>query len=106
MFPNPLWHIQLQFEAFRTKASVESLFGLFLGIQNQKYANVIPNRAELAEKTYELFVSNLETYHAISDKIAVTINSTIQNWAPSNWENLAKRSIYNYAIVCIQHAYL
>ena len=43
-------------------------------------------------------VSNCKTYHVISDKTAVTINSTIQNWAPSNWENLAKRSIYNYAI--------
>ena len=37
------------------------------------------------------FASNCITYHEISDKIAVTINcySTIQNWAPSNLENLA-----------------
>ena len=50
MFPKPLWHLQLQSEALRTKASVESLFGLFLGIQNQKYANSIPKRAELFRK--------------------------------------------------------
>ena len=54
MFPNSLWHLQLQFEAFRTKTSVKSLLGLFLGIQNQKYANVIPKWAEFAEQTYEL----------------------------------------------------
>ena len=54
MFPNPLWHLQLQSEALRTKASVEPFFGLFLGIKNQNYANVIPKWAELVEKTYEL----------------------------------------------------
>ena len=32
----------LQSESLRTKASVESLFGLFLGIKNQKYVNVVP----------------------------------------------------------------
>ena len=52
--PNPLWHLELQYEALRTKASVESMFGLLFGIQNQKYAKVIPKWAELAEKTYEL----------------------------------------------------
>ena len=43
-------------------------------------------------------VSNCKTYHVISNKIAVTINNTIHIWAPSNWENLAKRSICNNAI--------
>ena len=42
MFPNHLWHLPLQSEALRTNSSVESLFGLFLVIQNKKYANVIP----------------------------------------------------------------
>ena len=40
--------------------------------------------SELADKTYELSCVKLK----ISDKTAVTIKSTIQNWAPSNWENL------------------
>ena len=59
MFPYPRWHIQLQSEAeaLRTKASVESLIGLFLGIQNQKYANVIPKWAELVEKRMNFLVS-------------------------------------------------
>ena len=52
MFPYPFWYIQLQSEALRTKTSVESLFGLFLWIQNQKYGNIIPKWAELAERTY------------------------------------------------------
>ena len=49
-------------------------------------------------KRMNRLVSNCKTHNVISDKIAVTIYSTIQNWAPSNWENFAKRSIYDYAI--------
>ena len=41
MFSNTLQHLQLQSEALYTKASVDYLFGLFLGIQNQKYANLV-----------------------------------------------------------------
>ena len=44
-------------------------------------------------------MSNRKTYHMISDKIAVAINSTIQNWAPIPRENIAKRSICNNAFV-------
>ena len=89
--PSSLQHLQLQSEALHTKAFVESLLGLFLGIQYQKYTNVIPKWAENAKRTYELSCVK----HMSSDKIAITIDSTIQNWAPSNWENLAKHSICN-----------
>ena len=44
----------------------------------------------LPKKRMNCLVSKCETYHAISDIIAVTINSTIQNWAPSNWERPRK----------------
>ena len=54
MFPPLIEHLQLQSKALRTKAFVDSLFGLFLGIQNQKYANVIPKLAEFSKRTYEL----------------------------------------------------
>ena len=63
-----------------------------------------PNVKNLRKERMNCLVSNGKTYHVISDKIAVKINSIIQNWAPSNWENVAKRSICNYAIFCIQHA--
>ena len=61
MFPNPLWHIQLQSEALRTKASVEFLFDLFLVIQNQQYANGIPKWAELAGKRMDCLMSNCKS---------------------------------------------
>ena len=52
MFPNPFWHLQLQSIA---KSSVESLFGLFLGIQNQKSIQMsFQSEQNLPKKKYEL----------------------------------------------------
>ena len=69
-----------------------------------KYANVISKWAELSDRTYKLSCVKLYNLSLIVDEIAITINSTIQYWAPSNWGKLAKRSICKYAILCIQHA--
>ena len=62
------------------------------------------NEQNLPKEGMNCLASICKTYRVISDKIAVTINSTIQNWAPSDRENLAKRSICNYPILCIQIA--
>ena len=55
MFPNPLRHLQLQYQALRTKASVESLFGLKGGgfkIKNMQMS--FQNEMNSLKKTYEL----------------------------------------------------
>ena len=59
------------------------------------------NEQNLPKERMNSLVPNSKTYHVISIKIAVTINSIVQNFAPSNLENLAKRSICNYAICAI-----
>ena len=57
------------------------------------------NEKNLPKERINCLVANCKMYHVISDKIVVMINSTIQNL-----ENVAKHSICNYAIFCIQHA--
>ena len=42
------------------------------------------NEQNLPKKRMDCLVSSCKTYHVIFDKIAVKINSTIQNLAPSN----------------------
>ena len=59
----------------------------------------------LPKERMNYHMSNCKTYHLMFNEIAITMNSTIQNWASSNWEKLAKRSICNlYAIWWIRHA--
>ena len=76
----------------------------FLGFKIKTMQISFQNEQNLPIKRIYSLVSNSKMNHVISDKNAVTINSTLQNWAPSNWENLAKHNICNYAIFCIQHA--
>ena len=74
------------------------------GLKIKNVQMLFRNEQNFPKERLNCLMSTSETYHVISDKIAVTINSTIQNWAPSNWENLPKRRICNYAFLCIQHA--
>ena len=76
----------------------------FLGFKIKNMQMAFCNKQNLSKERTSCLESNCKMYHVMSDTIAITINSIIQNWATSNWENLAKRRTYNYAIFCIQHA--
>ena len=76
MFLPTLRHLQVKSEALGTKAFVECLFGWFLGVRNQIYANAIEQN--FPKERMNCVVSNSKTYHVTSDKTAVTINSTVQ----------------------------
>ena len=60
IFPPPLQHLQPQSEALRTKSFVESLFGLFLGIQIKNMQISFRNEPEFSEITYELSCVKLQ----------------------------------------------
>ena len=68
----------------------------FLGFKIKNMQMSFLNEQNFPKERLNCHVSNSKMHHVISDQIAVTIKSIIQNWAPSNWENLAKRSICNY----------
>ena len=94
----PIW--SLAHQSFRINLSSVC----FTGFKIKNMQMTFRNEQNLPEKRMDCLLANCKPYHVISDKIAVTINSTIQNFAPSNGENLAKRSICIYAILWIQRA--